>query len=300
MKNGKSEPFCGSIEGGVDYKATARAAIWAAVRNDMRPCIQVRALGKAMAPEEALCDPFVYIFEADRFATGSRPDWSLTRAWSAFPDHLDDRYRPLVNETSQRFGDIFTAAVYFSEERSPERELLDSKLVAGLHLLWGALIFGNPCVDALQSAKWIESWIGEGENKHRCPILQSGSFECLVNMFARRHNIELDVSDWKETLIRIAIPYARQRVIVTASDNSCITSRVRIEAKRHKVKLVFIPLSDFSAERIDNIRKQYYAYPMDKNAAKWSHSLEELLGQKSDSYSDLVPARIRMQTDRNA
>lgn len=299
MEKGKTEPFSGSMEGGIDYRATAKAMIWAAVRNDQRPSIQVRKQERSRTPEDALCDPFVYVFESDRLASTARPTWSITRAWSSFPKHVDKRYRETLDKVFNKLGDVFVAGVFYGETRAPEPELLESKLVTGLHLLWGALIFGNPCIDAVQSAKWVQEWIGDGE-KYRCPIISGEWISDLAESLKERCHIDLELSNWKETLIRIAIPFARQRVIVTAADNSCITSRVRIEAKRRNIKIVYIPLSDFSAERIENIRKRYHAYPLDQSATKWSNTLENLLGQKSDAYSDLVPLKIRMQSQNNA
>ena len=295
---GAVEPFSGALYGGIDSKATARAA----ARGDDRLYVRIQTPRRTSSPREALTEPFVYIFdrkEAARYISG---EWSLTQGGSTLADYIRPTNRQMFNEVRERYGTVFVAGVYLSEKREPESRLSGCNYITGVNLLWGGVAFGNPCLNSIQSARWIE----EGLNEHpgdgdfrRCPVLRYGGISYLVDAYKERHGIQLDLENWSETLIRIAIQYARRRVVVIAPDYSAISPRAQMEARSRRISLDLQPLSYFAATRIAAIRRQYLVYPKNSDATEWPEEVIRLLGQKSDAYFELLPPFIRAQTVEN-
>jgi hypothetical protein len=162
-----------------------------------------------------------------------------------------------------------------------------------VNLLWGSVAFGNPCLNIWQCARWLED---EGFNC--CPALHYASVDSLHRKYERSHGVELDWDEWAETLIRIAIPYARRRVLVMAADRSAITGRVRMEARKRQISIDVVPLTFIAAETVTAIRNQLSVYPLDADASQWPQGAIDLLGS-SDAYSELLPSWIRSQAVEN-
>lgn len=289
-EEGIAIPFEGVLHQGLDCKASVRAA----ARGDGRLFVRMRTMRRNVSQKEALSEPFVYIFDRVDATQHIRPTWGMTQGGRSLGEHIRPAYRQHYDSVVQREGKNFIAGVYYFEERDIESRLAGCNYFSGMHLLWGAMAFGNPCLNSIQSARWIE----EG-NFRCCPVLRWASMDDLIRLYKDKHGIELDKSNWPETLIRIAIQYARNRVVVIAPDFSVLSQLAKAEARARKISLDFHPLSYFSTERIAGIRKLYHVYPKDQDATQWPDEVVRLLRQKPDEYFDLLPPFIRAQTVEN-
>lgn len=289
------EPFSGTLFDGIDCKATARAA----ARGDNRPYVRVRTVHRTAAPDSATTEPFVYIFGEGTAGQYAGADWGMTRGWDLLDGLIQEKYRERFGRVTRRYGHQFVAAIYFSEQRAPEARLAHCRGIAGVKLLWGAVAFGNPCLNAHQSARWVEEGLEVmvDHDFRRCPVIPGHyDFASFPAAFQARHGIQLDTDNWTDTLIRIAIQYARHRTVVIAPSYGVFSPHARMEARARGVSLDFHPLSHFSAERISAIRKQYFVHPLDDQATQWPADVVALLGGNSDAHIDLLPPFIRAQT----
>ena len=290
---GNAEPFSGSFYNGIDIRATIRAS----ARGDDRIYVRVGKLSPPQSVHDAQTEPFVYIFDRMDAMCYTRRDWEIAVAGEGLDRFIrpknKDRYDAVVAEK----GYGFVACVSFGEDREPEPRLERCSFISSVRLLWGAVGFGNPCLNSIQSARWLE----EGDFGW-CPVLHTTSSNMaeLVRMYTTRHRVRLDLENWAETLVRIAIPYARERIVVIAPDPSAVSSRARLEARSRRISLDVLPLSYFAAERLAAIRRQYTIYPKNDIATEWSQDVTRLLGQSSDAHFDILPKWVREQTRENS
>jgi hypothetical protein len=289
---GTTEPFEGTLHEGIDAKATIRAA----ARGDGRVFVRAKSTRPPSSIREAQSEPFVYLFDSKERSRYSKLDWSMTVAGNTFNQFLQPKYVERFEQVKRTLGYGFVACVILGEQREVDARLATSRYFDGIRLLWGAVGFGNPCLNAIQSARWLE----QGDF-NCCPVM--GNTSChigeMVEMYKDRHGMNLDLTNWPETLVRIAIPYARERIVVIAPDPSIVSSRARMEARQHRISIDVLPLSYFSAERIRAIRTQYNVYPMNADATEWSSEVTSLLAQSSNAHSDILPAWVREQTREN-
>jgi hypothetical protein len=113
-------------------------------------------------------------------------------------------------------------------------------------------------------------------------------------MFAEQCGMTLDLDDWRETLIRMAVPFARTAVTVVAPDGYEVRSRVQNEAARHGIEIRVVPRSSFSREAVEQIVCWYGARPLAGTACtKFSEATEREFGERADANSNLLPAWLR-------
>jgi len=289
-KNAASEPFTGEMHEGIDMKATLRAAI----SNKFNFHVKVSARGKPQSIREALQEPFVYIFqkpEKNRSMEGF--NWQILIAGNRTEkDFNSEEVRQRFKDIKSEKGDRFVASVLFVEKlhKLPD-EAAKCKAIDRINFLWGGVAFGNPCLNDVQCIRWLD------ENNFKCcPVLLNDDLDQLIKMYEKTHNILLDVNNWPETLIRIAIPYARRRVLLMSPDHSAVTQRVRMEARRHRISIDIVPLSFISSDRLIEIRNQYSIYPIDEEATQWPTEIIDLLGP-SNNHFKLLPSWIRKQAN---
>lgn len=280
-------PFIGSLHEGIAMKATVRSA----VRNDNRIYVREAARGRPASLRDAMAGPFVYIFETPpRERSMSAFTWELLLAGVMREQYFRlAASRRKFQEIVERQGNAFVSCVHFCEARGLSGDLARCRAIDKVNLLWGSVAFGNPCINIFQCARWLED-----ESFNCCPALRYGSMDALVEQYKRDYGVSLDLYDWTETLVRIAIQKARRRVLVIAPDRSAITRQARIEARRRRVGIDVVPLSYVSAERLAAVRNQYCVYPLDEGATQWSREVTDLLGP-SDAHIDLLPPWIRAQ-----
>ena len=76
--------------------------------------------------------------------------------------------------------------------------------------------------------------------------------------------MKFNLSDWKETLIRKAIPFAKKMVTILASDSFQIPERVRIEASKKRIELNLVSLSNFSESQLKEAQLRISIPTLDK------------------------------------
>lgn len=289
------EPFSGTLFDGIHSKATARAA----ARGDNRPYVRVRTIHRTSAPDRAIAEPFVYIFGECAAGRYSGAEWEMTLGWDTLGGFIQEKFRDRYNQVTRQYGDRFVAAIYFSERRATDPRLARCPHISSVKLHWGAVVFGNPCLNAHQSARWVEEGL-DAMAEHgfrRCPVLAYSDISSFQQAFHSRYAIQLDLDNWTDALIRIAIQYAQRRTVVIAPSYNVFSPHAKMEARARGVSLDFHPLSHFSAERISAVRKQYSVHPIDDEATQWPEEVIELLGEKSDAHLELLPEFIRKQTE---
>jgi hypothetical protein len=281
----RPEPFAGSLYDGVDVKATLRALL----RGERR--VQVKGVSAAVsgaASGEAGAEPAVFLFERETAVTDGH--------WEPFLACYASHLRQLVRDKA-RFervalekGQTFIASVSFCAFRKPPAAL--QKHVADLCYLYGTVLFGNPCLNPLQSARWLEA-----SDYSCCPILRGSGTGNLFDHYRREHNLLLDRDRWAASLIRLALPHAKRQVTVILPQAQTLPAAVVREAAARRIRLEPVPLSQFPKARIEAIRHQYLVRPMDVNAMKYSDELQAAFGQSPTAHLDLLPAQVPAQLD---
>jgi hypothetical protein len=277
-----TEPFTGSLQNGVHVKATLRAFI----RGEKQ--IQIKA-DRSLASEAVAQDreePSVFIFEAKSAVDGGRWDTFLAGDLSDIRHHTRNRAR--LDQVIHQRGSSFIASVHFCTNREPRPELKPH--VTELRYLYGVVLFGQPALNPVQSAIWLE------ESRYAaCPILLQNSIHTLFEHYQHKHHITLDHDDWTASLILVALPYARQGVTIIAPANYTIPAKVVREAGARRISLNRSPLSDFTADQINTIRNQHLVRPLDVDALEYSQELQAAFGESPRKHLELLPERIRAQ-----
>jgi hypothetical protein len=274
------EPFSGSLHEGVDSKATLRAF----ARGRGRVHVRVGSAQLQCRAQEELSEPVVYLFGS---GTGARrPSWRITEAGFDLAPYVQDRAR--YHDIVQHQGSVFVAQVAFCECGDPEPRL--RPWVYEVRHLWGAIGFGNPCANAVQGARWVESC-----DYARFPILRSGDMSLLCGLYRDRHRLALDPGAWTSTLVRLALPYARHRVVVVAPDGYLLPPEIGFEARSRELQVEIVPTSFFSADRLAAIRKQYLVFSKNDNGLDFPEGIEAVLGQTSRAHIEILPSWMRAQ-----
>jgi hypothetical protein len=277
------EPFTGSLHEGVDAKATLRSFIQGEHR------IQVKALSAPTRMSLRTKDddePTVFIFESEARIRGGRWDTLLAGCGYEIRKFVQDQKR--YDEITGRRGDGFIAAVEFFSNPEPDERL--KAHLSEFRYLYGVTIFGNPSLNNLQSARWLESCDYTG-----CPILRWRSIETLFEYYQQEHHLALDHHKWVSSLVRIALPYAKRRVVVVLPKNQDIETSVLRDAANRRVGIERMSLASFPSERIDAIRKQCLVQSLDVNKMEYPKALSDAFGESPRAHLDLLPARIRAQ-----
>lgn len=279
------EPFVGSLQAGVDIKATLRSYS----RGENRVQVRAEAKDSQFSFQEALQEPAVFLFAAlNEPATGR---WSVLRHG---PDDLSPfmrdphHYRQVV----QNQGSVFVAALAYGITRTPAATL--QPWVGTEKYLHGILLFGNPCINGYQAAKWAES-----SRYSRFPILRRSDIESLSWVMERRQSMRLDIQDWRSSLIRAAIPYAQHHVVVVAPRQYTVPEWIRSEATARHIRIHELPLSFFPDEHIQGIRRQLFVYANDAAGLEFPAGAEAALGQPASANAEFLPSWLRDQAKPN-
>ena len=120
----------------------------------------------------------------------------------------------------------------------------------------------------------------------------------LLKHFDREFGVSLNQDDWPDTLVRLAIPFAKERVLIIAPSLNVITHQAQLEARKCGIRLDFVPLSYLSAPLVHQIQAQWHVRSLDKYATEWPDDVVRLLG-RPDAHFDLLPPSIRQQAFPN-
>jgi hypothetical protein len=279
------EPYAGSLQEGVDIKASLRAII----RGERRVQVKVRsACVQNISSSEENQEPAVLIFEPETVVKDG--SWGVFMAGDSSDIREFVRDPERYDQVVRSKGDEFVASVHFSTSRTPEERL--SPHVSYLKYLHGIVVFGNPCLSPLQSARWLE-----GSGYAACPNLRQSTVGSLFEFYRREYHVTLDHERWASSLIRIALPYAKRRVMVVLPPHQIIHPPVFREASARRIKLEFLPLAHFPKERIEAIRHQYLVHPTDVNAMAYPEAMQAAFGESPKNHLDSLPDRIRAQLE---
>jgi hypothetical protein len=279
------EPFSGSLQEGVDIKATLRAA----TRGERTVHVKVATEAKRMVTvEQGHSEPTVFVFERRHSIKNGR--WDTLLAGSSWQIRKYVRNSARFDRITRQKGCDFVANVHYCVDREPP-ELL-RKHVEHLRYVYGMVVFGNPSLNTMQSARWLEE-----RDYDCCPILHLDSPRLLFDYFRKEHQLELDSKDWVSSLIQIAVPFAKERVTVLVPSGEVLPSSAIRAANARQITLDVVSLSEFPPDRIERIRHQYLVCPSDAEARTYSEEMQAAFGESPNRYLELLPQRIRAQLE---
>lgn len=285
----KTEAFEGALLEGIDVRATLRA------RSRGDQTLYVHSREKYMDEDLAVVrgeslEPTVFIFEDP--SNEIKAGWHLGSAGGlTLRDHFEtDEQRVRFDEAVQKLGSIFVGSVSFSKPIKVSKPL--KPIIQSARELMGIVTFGNPCAHIKQSVMWLNA-IGYNS----CPIIQSMDFDTLSEFFHQHHNLTLNRLEWPSTLVRLAIPYARHRVVIVAHHQFVVDPICRKEAQARRIQLNLVPLSVWPRDRIDHLRRQYTVYA-GSTGLHIEEQIELRLGSK-EKYLDMLPPPMQAQVHSN-
>ncbi|MBF0217159.1 MAG: hypothetical protein HQL30_09225 [Candidatus Omnitrophica bacterium] len=274
-------PFEGSMESGINVKATMRSMI----RGERKVYVSRLASRSERNTSDGIDpEPMVFIFEKGKDWPGAY--WQTMQAGSRLGEIVKDK--KLFRDMAVKYGTTFVPCVHAIRNMKTPEHL--KSLVSSMAFLVGSVLFGNPCVNAKQSAIWIEA------TKYKCcPIVNDCSVSGVRNYYLNEKNINLDLGLWAESLILMAIPFSKKSVTVIAPDLFSIPPRARVEAARRKVTLSHVPLSHFSEEQVKKARERIMINTLDQDGQCFPPESERVLSQKKGAYVELLPYEMRKQ-----
>jgi len=128
-----------------------------------------------------------------------------------------------------------------------------------------------------------------------CPVLTSTSIETMIDFYRNQYNMIISESDWKTALIRFAIPYARERVVVVTPRNFIVPNKLHLEAKTRNISIDQIPATCFPAEQLAEMRQRLIVRAKDNDGITFTPETELALGQKADKYFSMLPRYMQEQ-----
>ena len=279
----ESAVFEGSIYNGLDVKASVRSII-----NGERK-IYIRkpsSSKKIFVPDGKKPEPTVFIFEN---SVEVNPHWTLLMGGTNMENHIKDKqkYDKIVNQ----YGSYFISSISLTQKAETPAHL--KPFINSISLIKAVTAFGSPCMNANQGAAWVED-----NDFQCCPVLPYSGFDLLIDDYKNRFQMDLSNDDWQTALIRFAIPYARERVVIVAPEGYRISAGIHAEAKRRRISLSVMPLTYFPAERIAEMRKRVMVDALDSDGFNFSPEIETALGQKANQYFELLPPYMQQQLNR--
>jgi hypothetical protein len=284
LKNKKihdSTAFNGSLEGGIDIKATIRSVI----RGEKNIYISKLASGIDQSILDGNNpDPFVLIFPET--SDPSLANWAFFTAGSDLGHSVKDH--ELFERIRAEQGSVFVSSVLMEEKIAPPPHL--RSLTYEMSKTIGTVMFGNPCINAKQSAIWLET-----SGYKCCPVLSDYGMPTLIKYYSDRFNLVFDLSDWEQSLIRMAIPFAKKMITIVAPDSFQISDLVKTEASGKRVFLNSVSLSNFSNSQLEEAQHRFSIHTLDSSGMDFPPETEAILGQTKETYFEMLPYAIRKQ-----
>jgi hypothetical protein len=280
-KGRSSVVFQGSLLDGIDVKTTLRAHI----RGNEHIYVTDRGIYETFVSSwEHNINPIIWIFNPYR-------NKSSNTKWTLYGVDLRDIEKYVINteklkDVMRQLGTKYMSAASYGTEEKVQKSL-ERAGIANIKSIHGVLFLGLPCFSIKQEAKFMEFY------NYEKFALYDGSIKGLTEMFHKRHGIDLDMTDWPVSMVRMAIPYARQEVTVIVPHGFILPRVVFVEAKKRKVDLNILPLSYFPKENIEKITTEYCVYTIP--GSDWEafpESAERCLGEKADKNRHLVPREL--------
>jgi hypothetical protein len=276
-----SSVFNGSLEGGIDLKATMRSVI----RGEKN--IFVSKLASCI--DESIIDgnnpdPFVLIFPDS--SDLSLAEWGFFTAGSELELSVKDP--DLLAKIKKEKGSVFVSSVILEEIIAPPDHL--KPLIWEMSKTIGTAMFGNPCINAKQSAIWLES-----AGYRCCPIISESDMPSLISYYTDCYGLEFNFDDWKETLIRMAIPFAKKMVTILAPDSFMLSELARAEASKNRVCLNLVSTANFAQAQLEEAQHRFSIRTMDRSGLAFPPETETITGQTKETYFEMLPYAIRKQ-----
>ncbi|MHC1775546.1 MAG: hypothetical protein AB9834_09050 [Lentimicrobium sp.] len=272
-------PFEGSLYDGFDVKATIRSMIRGG------KVFQVKMLKRAHKTAESQKDHIpaaVVIFTEQGVPADS--EWYLLMAGTNIGEHVADQGK--FKQVVSAYGRNFISSIsYGCRMPVPDKGPFHPESIDLLH---GITLFGDPCLNAVTGARWVENG-----NFKSCPVIGSMGFNAFQAFYLKNHQVELGENDWQTTLILAAIPYAASNLVVMAPDGYVPGIRVKALASAYNVRLHLLPLSHFPAERINQMRRRILVRSIDPDGFHFPDETAQILGQSPDSFMDLLPDFVK-------
>jgi hypothetical protein len=273
--------FEGSLFNGLDIKATMRSVI----NGEKKIMIKKpSAEKKVFTPDGKHPEPTVFIFNDDLADPGSL--WSLLIAGTNLYRNVKNRAR--YDHIVRTKGSCFISSI----SRVKNHEIPQSMRghIDSLNILDGYTVLGNPCINARQAAQWLED-----NDYNCCPAMTDTSITSLIKYYKKYFRMELSVSDWRSTLIQVAIPYAKERFVVIAPKTFRIPEKLNTEARIRNISIDFLPLSYFSDLHVSEMRTRIMLRADDPDGLSYPPESEKAIGQKADKYFELLPLYMQLQ-----
>jgi hypothetical protein len=276
-----SELFDGSLQGGIDIRATSRSII----RGEQKLYVKKLASNQENSMADGLNpDPFIYIFPEPQ----NRRDcsWRFLQAGSNLSGFVKDI--DLFNRICNGDARIFVSSVSLEEYVvAPAHYKALNPSISKIH---GTVMFGNPCINAHQSAIWLES-----ANYKCCPILSEYGISGLLDYYSSNFNLKIDLSNWQESLIRMAIPFTKKSLTIIAPDSFQIPKQALIEAHRKRVSVNVVGFSNFAESLLEEARHLISVTTLDSFGLNFPPEAEIILGQPKETHFELLPPAMRKQ-----
>lgn len=281
-----STVFEGSLYNGIDIKGTIRSVINCEKKIYIRKSMLQK---RKFVPDGRNPEPTVFIFNIDN--PDIRAHWSLLIAGTNIGRHVKNK--TLYNEIVKKSGSSFISSIGWIADQEIPPSI--SGHIDSLGILDGYTAFGNPCINARQGAKWLE------DNDYKCcPVMTGTSMDLLVKYYGKHFNLELPITDWTTTLIMIAIPYAKERIVVIAPANFRIPERLLSEAGKRNISIDKLALNYFSCEHITEMRRRIMLNANDPDGLTFPPETEKALGQRADKYFEMLPVYMQLQLKTQA
>jgi hypothetical protein len=276
-----SSAFDGSLEGGIDVKATIRSII----RGEQKIYVSKLVSGLEQTIIDGINpDPFVLIFPESSDITSGK--WNFFTAGSELEKFVSNP--ELYNRVTTEKGHVIVSSISLDHKVATPEHL--KPLSADITKTHGTVMFGNPCINARQSACWIES-----AKYQCCPILFEHGMSSLLAYYQHRFNLNINLTDWHESLIRMAIPYAKRMVTILAPDSFRIPVKARMEAGRKRIMLNLVGYSNFPEAQLEEARHRISLPSLDRSGIHFPPEAEYLIGQTKETYFEMLPPAMRKQ-----
>jgi hypothetical protein len=276
-----TEEFGGCLQDGIDMKAILRSASRGEERVFVRRNVESRDGGGG---ENA-----TVVFILKRPLDTSHGGWRYLTVGDAYTrGFVRDPRR--FDEITGELGSNFLGTVTIGVKGSIPSHM--RPFVRGSHHILGVVHFGNPCLDMIQSARWLEK-----TNYRRSPVFRGNGFRSLLKTYQERFGLDVNLAEPEDALIRFAIPYARERVVVVAPDGFSVDPQVAREAKARRVDIKILPLTMFSSQMIGRIQTQRVVDCYDEAGLYYPEELETVFGESINTFLEHIPQDARADSE---
>jgi hypothetical protein len=286
------EAFAGSLEDGLDIRATtrshARGAETAFVRTTPYRARRQQRAARAWEP---------VVFLHDLVA---RPGDRLRALAEPFDELLPYARDPARMRDAQRRGSIVVEQVAFGAMTGGYGR---GRVPGGVATyVWRGIVVFSPChFTWTGTARFLEETDYQINPLASYPMPTSTSGQTLtprhavVRMFAEQHGMHLNLDDWTGVLIRLAIPYARSVLTVVAPDGYAVAPAILAEAAGRGIDVHVLPRSVFSPDLLQKVACWHAVQPLGGTDCKrYPEETEREFGERAVAHDALLPAWMRL------